>query len=86
MVAIGDGPRNFQPWSSDEDDTWSWKPLQTTTSRQREDFEPRRDLSCINRSTHGVSSIALRFEPMTAKLPRSLYYWRKKGEVHIMTD
>ncbi|GFU47724.1 hypothetical protein TNCV_4464751 [Trichonephila clavipes] len=22
-MAFGDGPRNFEPWSSDEDDTWA---------------------------------------------------------------
>ncbi|GFU44711.1 hypothetical protein TNCV_1612951 [Trichonephila clavipes] len=36
--AFGDGPRNFEPWSSDVDDTLSWHPLSlTTTPHQRED-------------------------------------------------
>ncbi|GFX45878.1 hypothetical protein TNCV_3607391 [Trichonephila clavipes] len=25
-MAFGDGPRNFEPWSSDEDDTWAYTP------------------------------------------------------------
>ncbi|GFT24498.1 uncharacterized protein TNCV_3253111 [Trichonephila clavipes] len=34
--AFGDGPRNFEPWSSDVDDTLA-PPLLTTTPHQRED-------------------------------------------------
>ncbi|GFT50458.1 uncharacterized protein TNCV_1314271 [Trichonephila clavipes] len=34
MRAFGDGPRNFQAWSSDEGDM-SWSPLLTTTLPQR---------------------------------------------------
>ncbi|GFV82275.1 hypothetical protein TNCV_3219871 [Trichonephila clavipes] len=35
--AFGDEPRNFEPWSSDEDDTRAGTPLLTTTPHQRED-------------------------------------------------
>ncbi|GFV80611.1 uncharacterized protein TNCV_4617731 [Trichonephila clavipes] len=35
--AFGDGPRNFEPWSSDVDDTCAGTPLLTTTPHQRED-------------------------------------------------
>ncbi|GFU95399.1 hypothetical protein TNCV_3790821 [Trichonephila clavipes] len=38
MRTFGDGPRNFEPWSSDADDTLTGTPLLTTTSHQREDF------------------------------------------------
>ncbi|GFV51422.1 hypothetical protein TNCV_3465481 [Trichonephila clavipes] len=31
---FGDGPRNFEPWSSDEDDTRAGTPLLTTTPHQ----------------------------------------------------
>ncbi|GFX55795.1 hypothetical protein TNCV_3428661 [Trichonephila clavipes] len=39
--AFGDGSRNFEPWSRDEDDIWAAFPLQTTTARQQEDLKPR---------------------------------------------
>ncbi|GFT14392.1 hypothetical protein TNCV_4003811 [Trichonephila clavipes] len=36
--AFGDRSCNFEPWSSDEDDTYDLaSPLQTSTLRQRED-------------------------------------------------
>ncbi|GFT54741.1 uncharacterized protein TNCV_5001161 [Trichonephila clavipes] len=35
--AFGDGPRNFEPWSSDADDTELAPPLLTTTPHHRED-------------------------------------------------
>ncbi|GFT31446.1 hypothetical protein TNCV_608661 [Trichonephila clavipes] len=34
--ALGDGPRHFEPWSRDKDDTRA-APLLTTTPHQRED-------------------------------------------------
>ncbi|GFV19437.1 hypothetical protein TNCV_3663701 [Trichonephila clavipes] len=37
--AFGDGPRNFEPWSSDVDDTCELvPPILTTTPHQREDI------------------------------------------------
>ncbi|GFW66435.1 hypothetical protein TNCV_3309541 [Trichonephila clavipes] len=35
--AFGDGPRNFEPWSSNEEDTRAESPLLTATPHQRED-------------------------------------------------
>ncbi|GFW08991.1 hypothetical protein TNCV_3475371 [Trichonephila clavipes] len=35
--AFGDRSRNFEPWSSDEDDTLDGTPLPTSTPHQRED-------------------------------------------------
>ncbi|GBL78669.1 hypothetical protein AVEN_65241-1 [Araneus ventricosus] len=33
-----DGPRNCEPRSDDEDDTWAGTPLQTSTAHQRENI------------------------------------------------
>ncbi|GFS52119.1 hypothetical protein TNCV_1105201 [Trichonephila clavipes] len=52
--AIGEGPCNFEPWSSNDTRTLPTL-LQTTTTRQREDFELP-DLTWISLSTQRVFS------------------------------
>ncbi|GFS76608.1 hypothetical protein TNCV_1622051 [Trichonephila clavipes] len=47
---FGNGPRNFEPWSRDEDDTSVGTPLLTTTTHQREDVSAL-DRFNVHRST-----------------------------------
>ncbi|GFV65579.1 uncharacterized protein LOC103524116 [Trichonephila clavipes] len=51
--AFEDGLRNFEPWSSDEDDTSAGTPLLTTTPHQR------KNVSAVDRSLHCVSLVVL---------------------------
>ncbi|GFW43433.1 hypothetical protein TNCV_4612941 [Trichonephila clavipes] len=55
--AFGDGPRKFEPWSSDVDDTWagSLSPNYHTNGRT---FPLSTDLACIA-ALHGGSLVVL---------------------------
>ncbi|GFU48912.1 hypothetical protein TNCV_3209151 [Trichonephila clavipes] len=64
--AFGDGPHNFEPWSSNEDDTRTPSPTYHTTGRT---FELSTDLT-YNAPLHGGSSAArTRDMPATRPLP-----------------
>ncbi|GFW00694.1 hypothetical protein TNCV_2304671, partial [Trichonephila clavipes] len=80
MRAFGDGPRHFEPWSSDVDDTRSWHPspnYHTTPTGRR--FISWTDLTCIA-ALHGGSRSGIKFRthgmpamiryPLTTGLPQ----------------
>ncbi|GBM03980.1 hypothetical protein AVEN_99181-1 [Araneus ventricosus] len=52
-----DGPRNFEPRSDGEDDTWANTPLQTSTPHQREDVWPLRMIQRAAGPIHDGSSV-----------------------------
>ncbi|GFW34208.1 hypothetical protein TNCV_384241 [Trichonephila clavipes] len=57
--AFGDGPRNFEPWSSDEEDTWADTPSpKYPTTPKRGYLSSRTDLTCIA-PLHDESSVVL---------------------------
>ncbi|GFU12993.1 RNase H domain-containing protein [Trichonephila clavipes] len=55
--AFGDGPRNFEPWSSDEDETCAGTPSPRYHTKPRM-FEFSTNLTCIA-PLHGGSTVAL---------------------------
>ncbi|GFT26490.1 hypothetical protein TNCV_3603421 [Trichonephila clavipes] len=55
--AFGDGPRHFESWSSDKDDTWAGTPSPNYHTNGRT-LELRTDLTCIA-SLHCGSSVVL---------------------------
>ncbi|GFT98109.1 hypothetical protein TNCV_789281 [Trichonephila clavipes] len=74
--AIGNGPRYFEPRSSEKDDRAALPLQQTTTSCQREYFEPQQILSA-SAVLHSGSSMPLDLElsheslTMTTRLPQT---------------
>ncbi|GFV95477.1 hypothetical protein TNCV_4574791 [Trichonephila clavipes] len=73
MRACGDGPRNFEPWSSDDDDTRAGTHLLSTT------FELSTDLTGIAPYTANLRGTGLelmtcqpRPDTLTTRLPRPL--------------
>ncbi|GFT87593.1 uncharacterized protein TNCV_4302211 [Trichonephila clavipes] len=72
--AFGDGPRNFEPWSSDVDDTWVGTPLLTTTPHQREDVSALDRFNVHRCPTRRVFS-GTGLEPVTKQaMVRYLYH------------
>ncbi|GFW64598.1 transposable element Tcb2 transposase [Trichonephila clavipes] len=61
--AFGDGPRNFEPWST----TWTATPSLTTTPHQWEDVSAPTDLACIA-ALHGGSLGSVIGDPMPIPL------------------
>ncbi|GFU30488.1 hypothetical protein TNCV_1687451 [Trichonephila clavipes] len=55
LGAFGDGPRNFEPWLSDKDDTWL-APSSPNYHTNGRTFELSADLTCIA-PLHGGSSM-----------------------------
>ncbi|GFW82354.1 hypothetical protein TNCV_3818351 [Trichonephila clavipes] len=55
--AFGDRPRNFEPWSSDEDDTRAGTPSPNYHTNGRR-FQLSTDLTCIA-ALHGGSLVVL---------------------------
>ncbi|GFX17361.1 hypothetical protein TNCV_3553641 [Trichonephila clavipes] len=76
--AFGDGPRNFEPWSSDEDDTGAITPLLTTTPHQRKDVRALDRFNVHRSPTRWVFSgtglklmtCQPRSDTLTTRLPR----------------
>ncbi|GFT82148.1 hypothetical protein TNCV_3910671 [Trichonephila clavipes] len=77
--AIGDGPRNFEPWSSHEDITSTGTPSPNYHTNGRT-FEASTDLTCIA-PLHDRSSVVLgsnschaspEFVTLTTRLPQPL--------------
>ncbi|GFY34739.1 hypothetical protein TNCV_844391 [Trichonephila clavipes] len=69
MRAIDDVSRNFEPWSSDENNTWPANPLSVVPHHANGGSKASADLTCISHSTRRVvtyailSTVALDLDP-----------------------